>query len=251
MNILTMNSENLVEEINYQIFLQGFSVIKDFFDPNDEIFLNLKNIHNDLKIDNKDNAYKGGVCKIFNNIRIKDTEKQTKIFNHWLSNSLIQKVAQSNLDTSTFNIDIFQTLDTPLSEHIAQSPHFDRIPTLKFVLYINDINLERGPFFLSPGSHHWVNKKFPLPRPKHSNREFFDNTRKLPQIILSKLVPIEGKAGQLIIFNTDCIHHQGKVKDGECRIFRAHFRDPNKYVTKDQNIILNKIERFKSKILGN
>ena len=40
----------------------------------------------------------------------------------------------------------FKTIDTPDSKHIAQDPHFDRIPTLKFMLYVNDLSFAKGAF---------------------------------------------------------------------------------------------------------
>ena len=43
---------------------------------------------------------------------------------------------------------IFTTYDNQESDHSAQKPHFDRIPTLKFMLYLNDLKFENGAFCL-------------------------------------------------------------------------------------------------------
>ena len=41
---------------------------------------------------------------------------------------------------------------------------------------------------------------------------------------IEKLSPVYGQAGTIIVFDTDCIHHQGIVLNGDCRIIRSHFR---------------------------
>ena len=47
---------------------------------------------------------------------------------------LIYETAKRFFHSDNLKIDVFQTLDTPNSRHSAQDPHFDRIPTLKFML---------------------------------------------------------------------------------------------------------------------
>ena len=68
------------------------------------------------------------------------------------------------------------------------------------------------------------------------NPEYFKKTRELPKPIIENLKPIEGKAGTLIIFNTDTIHKQGAVVSGECRIIRSHFRNKEEKLNRSQNI---------------
>ena len=131
-----------------------------------------------------------------------------------------------NLKTNRFKIDVFQTLDNSETKHSAQKPHFDRIPTLKFLLYLNDINSKNGPFSLSPGSHHWVREKFPTPRESFDSIELLEKSRKIPEILLNNLQYVTGNAGQLLIFHSDCIHHQGLVQSGETKIIRAHLWNP-------------------------
>ena len=118
--------------------------------------------------------------------------------------------------------------DRPKTKHIAQSPHFDRIPTLKFLLYLNDMDKNNGAFMLSPSSNNWVKNKFGIPRPPFMSKDYLNVTRNPPQLLLNRLKPIEGKAGTLIIFDTDTIHHQGLVKEGESRILRFHFNSSTK-----------------------
>jgi ectoine hydroxylase-related dioxygenase (phytanoyl-CoA dioxygenase family) len=123
--------------------------------------------------------------------------------------------------------------------------HFDRNASLKYFLYLNDVTKENGAFFIQPNSHRlgkqlrkkaWSNL---IPSPNDSlskkifirligksfakvkNRieldypEFYD-----PQ----KLIPVEGKAGTLIVFDSDIFHQGGKInkKGVERIVLRMH-----------------------------
>ena len=70
---------------------------------------------------------------------------------------------------------------------------------------------------------------------KFNNKEFFRKTREIPNFIIDNLIPLNGKEGQLIIFDTDVIHKQGLVENSNCKIFRAHYRNRRSYYTIDQN----------------
>ena len=124
---------------------------------------------------------------------------------------------------------IYATYDDIHSRHSAQNPHFDRIPTLKFMLYVNSLTPLNGAFCLSRGSHHWTNNIYPLPRQPFNTPGFQETTRDIPKYILQRMKPVEGHAGTIIIFHTDCIHHQGLVTEGSSQILRAHFRQTPSY----------------------
>lgn len=120
------------------------------------------------------------------------------------------------------NKEIFVVEDVPASEHVAQQLHYDIARTLKFFLYLEDTTTENGAFYCVPGSHKWTADR----RKKYSdqiipgNREF---TRQLTEEFGDAL-PIEGKAGTLIIFDTDVFHQAGKVTQGRRRVMRGHTR---------------------------
>ena len=211
------------------------SILKIFFED-------YKKFYEDTIYNSKDNSYLGGFCNKYHDIT--ENYKDNKYLNNWLSNDFVEKVASQYLETSKFKLDIFNTSDTKNTEHGAQNPHFDQIPTLKFLLYLNDVEIENGSFCVSPGSHHWVRKNFPLPRSKHNDNLFMKKTRKIPTQILNNITSISGKAGQLLIFHTDCIHHQGIVHSGETKIVRAHFRNPYQYSNKDKNYLVHKIKKL-------
>tara|TARA_B100000941_G_C28124877_1_gene359925 strand:- start:151 stop:582 length:432 start_codon:yes stop_codon:yes gene_type:complete len=119
---------------------------------------------------------------------------------------------------------IFRTFDTKNSNHVAQIPHFDKLPTLKFMLYVNNIDESNGSFCLSPGSHKWVDETFGKYRFFQKSKQYNKISREIPKEIIDRLQPINGKAGTIIIFYTNCIHHQGIVEQESCKIVRAHYR---------------------------
>lgn len=193
----------------------------------------------------QDNNYLGGVCKRYidllseqeTKIKFKNSTKKLNFVNElkeMVRSPLIYETAKRFFNSDNLNVDVFQTLDTPNSDHIALKPHFDRIPTLKFMLYVNDISIDNGAFELSASTHHWVKNTFPLPRPSYDDIEYFKKSRELPKPIIDNLKPIEGKAGTLIIFHTDTIHNQGVVNNGECRIIRSHFRNKEEKLNRAQ-----------------
>ena len=208
-----------IELINYEIKTDGFSVLEPScheFDGLDSIVERFRSSSSHQEFNN---PYK---VKIF---KKEDLDDHNNLDIKHYHNHCLKMVSQ--LDTTQNQLyGIFQTLDTPDSKHIAQDPHFDRIPTLKFMLYANDLTTESGAFCLSIGSHIWTKENFTssTSRPLHGANGFLEFSRNIPEPILSRLKPIEGEAGTLIIFDTDCIHHQGIVATGEAHIIRSHYR---------------------------
>lgn len=107
--------------------------------------------------------------------------------------------------------------------------HFDRLRSLKVLVYLTDVNLQNGPFSLVKGSH-ITGMKF--------RREFasLDNyAEKKNRIDLDypeikyDLKPITGPAGTTVVFDSDVFHMGGDVKEGcERLIVRSHwYKDYN------------------------
>ena len=226
-----INLKKNIEDIVTEIKLYGYSQIQ-FYKNQDKTLKKLQSIHNLSQNNNlpgRVDNYTGGFLKYYSLKNIYESYFQGhNYFLDWLNSELIEKVVEKVSDSSKYELDhLYQTLDTPRSLHIAQDPHFDRIPTLKFMLYLNDMDKSNGAFVLSPGSHHWVKEKFKK-RGSFNDEKFFRETRCIPKPIIDNLIPLEGKAGTLIIFLTDCIHMQGQVKENESRIFRAGYRQQSK-----------------------
>ena len=117
---------------------------------------------------------------------------------------------------------IYVMHELPGTVHIAQDLHFDVLKTLKFFLYLNDVSETNGAFSCVPGSH----KKSEKIRNKYGNEISYENRHLTRQLDYNKdqVLPIEGNAGDLIIFNTDVWHRAGIVKKGERKVMRGHTR---------------------------
>ncbi len=122
------------------------------------------------------------------------------------------------------NDNIFVTREVPGTQHLAQSLHFDVQETLKFFLYLNDVTRENGAFSCVPGSigHTRKMREESGSELSYENREY---SRQHP-FSEDEVVPVEGKAGTLIIFTTEVWHRAGLVSSGERRVMRGHTRTP-------------------------
>lgn len=207
---------DFLKKIQYELVVDGFSVLE----PKQEIIKLTKIISSRFDsnfILSQDQEY---TVNIF-----RDPDLKKKSCSDILQYIEFCDRVIKDITTDSYQLDaIFQTYDTSCTKHIAQDPHFDRIPTLKFMLYVNDLTNENGAFCLSPGSHHWVNERLGSNRRSHGSKGFLEASRNIPMYIKDRIVPVEGKMGTVIIFNTDCIHHQGIVQEGHASILRSHYR---------------------------
>ena len=208
-----------IEQIKYEYQIDGFSQIIPSNDFSNRLLAILKERYDTLKNwQSRNGSYKVDIYRSVDLLNPINFElHEFKRFCDFLIKKLEFK--EKYFDS------IFSTYDCNLSRHSAQAPHFDRIPTLKFMLYLNDLNAKNGAFCLSPGSQHWVTYNYPKPRKEFNVPGFQEETRNIPNVISNRLRSIEGKAGTIIVFNTDCVHCQGIVREGSCRIIRAHYRD--------------------------
>ena len=95
-------------------------------------------------------------------------------------------------------------------------PHFDYARHLKFYLCINDMDTTNGCFKVLPNKLDMVAK---LRNTGNRRNNIFNKEHNLytgTHIEISELTPLEAKAGDLIIFDTNCIHAGGdKFEDGK------------------------------------
>ena len=142
---------------------------------------------------------------------------------------------------------IYSTHDYKFDGSIGRNGylHFDRNVSLKYFLYLNDVTGENGAFFIQPNSHKlgkelrekaW-GRFIPTPNDnllkkvllKLFGKHFSDIKNRIeldyPEIYDSnKLIPVEGKAGTLIVFDSDVFHQGGKInkKGAERIVLRMH-----------------------------
>lgn len=138
----------------------------------------------------------------------------------FFSNPIMQSITEAYLGVGFHsNQKIFVVKDVVGNSHHANDLHFDVQRTLKFFLYLTDTDESNGAFRCVPGSH-LETKNI---REKNSDKISYENrefSRMLPYGP-ADAVSVDGKAGSLIIFDTDVFHQTGKVSEGERWVMRG------------------------------
>jgi ectoine hydroxylase-related dioxygenase (phytanoyl-CoA dioxygenase family) len=134
------------------------------------------------------------------------------------------------------NHKIFVVKDVPGTKHIAQDLHFDVARTLKFFIYLTDTNEKNAAFKCVPGSHKWVMENR---RKKYKDKISYENRHlsRVPEFN-DRAVSMNGKAGDLIIFDTDTLHCAGQCSEGERWVMRGQSED---YVWNFKRSLIDKI----------
>ena len=223
-NEITLDKNSKSQEIIDYLNEFGVTVINNFI--SEGTINSLKLEFEELQICNQPWAlkteYSKGRCCRVNRLEMnsKNFPDTASVFgSEWMENICNRYLG----DESLLNHDIFLVHDVTTSVHVAQDLHYDKIPTLKFFIYLTDTTSENGSFYCVPGSHKYTKKlqdknRIELKSPEHSE------TRFVPLEFESEQIPLEGKAGTLIIFDTDVFHRAGKVQKGERFVMRGHSR---------------------------
>ena len=127
--------------------------------------------------------------------------------------------------------EIFLTHEFTSSNGIERNGylHFDRIWTFKYFYYLSDVNtLEDGPLKVVPASHYMGamlrSRQHGKPYEQQDNRIQI-NYPDVYRDVQDTIEPIFGKAGTLVIFNTDTFHMGGNITGkNERKVCRLHMR---------------------------
>lgn len=224
--------------INYGIFKI------DSYLPEDELTLLSKEVKEYHKSIGK--SYQFGTTYALESF--KDINKEShhyKTFSKPWIKELFLKL-NGGVEKGFFN-NIYSTNDYKFDGNIGRNGylHFDRNASLKYFLYLNDVTKDNGAFFIQPGSHKlgkelrekaW-GKWIPTPNDsiikklliKFFGKSFKEVKNRLeidyPELYKpEKLIPVEGKAGTLIVFDSDIFHQGGKInkKGAERIVLRMH-----------------------------
>lgn len=156
-------------------------------------------------------------------------EAQFPTLSKTFSSSFMEKVCHGYLgESSIFNQFILakHNFYDKRGDRI-NDPHFDAIRSLKFFLYLDDTDTSNGAFEYAPGTHNLNREQVAEFRLKGGKVKDTPNVA-LPHEA-KQLVPIDGKAGTLLIFDTDGFHGGGYVHEGaERRVIRSHCYDSPK-----------------------
>lgn len=192
------------------------------------------------------NLYAFGSTYTIENPRyLSNTCLQIKVFSKpWMKELFLK---YNNNISKGFFTNIYSTYDYKNSGELGRNGflHFDRNASLKFFLYLNDVTRENGAFYIQPGSHKlgkklrekaW-GKLIPTPNDNFIKKIFqkflgktFNQVKNRIEIDYpelhdsSKLIPVEGKAGTLIVFDSDIFHLGGLIekKGLERLVLRMH-----------------------------
>ena len=135
------------------------------------------------------------------------------------------------------NYEVYATHEVRPNVSVAPA-HFDKLWTLKFMLYLNDIGPGNAPFGIIPGSAPIARQRFREIFEANSLRYLQMNDDRYHGMKNSEIPPefgpvvdIVGPAGTLIVFDTDTFHHAGSVAAGcERMILRGHSGPSTTYV---------------------
>lgn len=134
------------------------------------------------------------------------------------------------------NYELYATHEFIPATDIAPT-HHDKLWTLKFMLYMNDIDVDSGAFGVIPGSAASARDRFRDIFEKHSLKHLSMKDPRFSAMEndnvpaeLPPVVNIIGAAGTLIVFDSDTYHHAGSVSTGRERmILRGHTGHKKRY----------------------
>jgi hypothetical protein len=143
-------------------------------------------------------------------------------------------------NAGTYCEDVYMTKEIHSDRGLARNGylHFDRNWAFKILVYLSDVEEGCGPFSAVPKSHHLGKSLRQLGWDKYNKFEKIPNRADIdfPDVkkLLGDVQPIYGKAGTVIIFNSDVFHLGGVVKPGKERwIIRSHSRSWHHYICND------------------
>ena len=108
--------------------------------------------------------------------------------------------------------------------------HFDRLRSLKMLVYLTDVCEDSGPFVVCPGTH-MIGAKLRRSFKSAPSYEGKKNRIKIdyPDLEYADELPIVGPPGTTILFDSDAFHKGGDISSGKSRmVIRSHwYRDTN------------------------
>jgi len=203
-----MNTQSVLNELR----TNGYFVSKEHFSIKDSTLTLAENLTND-------ESYKVG-----RSYKTNMPETMAPELVSLVSNSQIEEVFKS-IEPTTACQDIFITHEYK-NDLIERNNwlHFDRLRSLKAMVYLTDVKEDCGPLSLVPGSHKQGKEL------RHNFKEIESYEEKPNRIeidypeLMTAPIPIYAGAGTLILFDTDIFHKGGDVADNkERKIIRSHW----------------------------
>lgn len=139
---------------------------------------------------------------------------------------MMTRLTQSFSPSFHHGREVFATLDNVEKSDTPRNGflHFDRHHRFKFLVYLTDVKKENAAFGAVPGSS---TKGRELREGQTMGN--YDDLKNRIELDFSELntsekdvIYVEGKAGTIIVLDTDCFHLGGNVEKGERLLIRSH-----------------------------
>lgn len=135
--------------------------------------------------------------------------------------SIISTITREYFDKNTVTGNRFQLVKSHFIEKkpeiIPFLPHFDRVRTLKFYMYLSDPKKTGGQLWI--GKENWIkNSERIRDEYKYKNYKWLDIPANNASSYIGNYEPITCNTGDLIVFDSSQPHFHGTVKKGEHRL---------------------------------
>ena len=213
---------NKIQKTLENLKINGYQVVENFINEN-EVKL-LEKYFDDFLSDQKDDFPFHVNTKFLKSKNLFLNRKDNdyiKKFSSIVDNSYIHEVAKlylkKNFEPS--KLMIYKTEGQQDKDFIENSkyafvPHTDETYFLKFFIYLTDVDITHGPLNVVPKSHSIFKKK------RHDwilkNKNYLKRD-KVDYSFENKMIPLVGKKGTMIIFDTDMLHKAGIVEKNKLR----------------------------------
>ena len=209
-----------VDKISNRIKKDGVCIIKNYIYSED--LSQVEKEFEDILSSNTHRLDKSDKNKCLRE-KIKNLSKY-KTIHKYLVNTFVKEISDKTWDIWNYDL-VFIHKDVQNESTNNVNPHFDFDRKLKFYLCLNDMGLENGCFKILPGKSHLVTEKRKINRRKNiftPGHNLYNGT----EIKMEEMIPVIANGGDLVIFDTNCIHCGGdRFVDGKDRkVIRLHLK---------------------------
>ena len=216
------------QDICFRLKSDGFCIVNNYVDHIEKLKPECDILLDSYKEQNNRGVYAFGDVAIANSPT--DLQENAPNIFELFHSAPFKKVFRYFSDNDAeFCKQIYYTHDYTMQRGLARNGylHFDRMRSIKFLLYLSDVNVDSGPFSVVPGSHFLGAK---LRQKSNEETKQYEEVKNrididFPDVVPhpEQLLPIVGNAGTLIVFDTDIFHLGGLVKEGhERKLMRSH-----------------------------
>ena len=198
---------------------EGIFLIEDFLSEAEskKLFLEVKELCNT----------RGGHYEFGRNYRGGNLNSHSTSIANTFSTPWMEELSKKYTGNNSYGDKVYATHDFISDKGLARNGwlHFDRSHSLKYFLYLIDVDRGNGAFSISPGTN-VIGKQLREEAWKSKEYEGVKNRIEIdyPELLNdNKPIPVEAPKGTLIVFDSDTFHKGGIVDQGRERlVIRLH-----------------------------